>query len=183
MSSQVSANLRLGVPILFQGKRKIEQIYHLRFSAVLRVNFWTESFFLRIYRWSLGKLFYTAERTQTMGIESERELMERVIASAIVSVGTRYVVEVERELLVLRLEISEKGNSLGNVEVIEAVGERLRIVHDRMNGFSGDMYRLLSEVKREIGKITGTKNFGNSDDVQKKRGRPSKNTEAKRDEA
>ena len=83
----------------------------------------------------------------------------------------------------LRLEISEKGNSLGNVEVIEAVGERLRIVHDRMNGFSGDMYRLLSEVKREIGKITGTKNFGNSDDVQKKRGRPSKNTEAKRDEA
>ncbi|MCA9191077.1 MAG: hypothetical protein KDB03_04930 [Planctomycetales bacterium] len=118
-----------------------------------------------------------------MGIESERELMERVIASAIVSVGTRYVVEVERELLVLRLEISEKGNSLGNVEVIEAVGERLRIVHDRMNGFSGDMYRLLSEVKREIGKITGTKNFGNSDDVQKKRGRPSKNTEAKRDEA
>lgn len=111
-----------------------------------------------------------------MGIDAERELMERVIASAIVSVGTKYVVEVERELLVLRLEIIEKGNAVGNVEILEAVSERLRVVHDRMNGFSGDMYRLLSEVKRELGKITSGTNLGVSDKASKKRGRPPKST-------
>lgn len=109
-----------------------------------------------------------------MGIEGEKELMERVVASAIVSVGTKYIVDVERELLMLRLEIIEKGNSLGNLELLSQIEERLRTVHDRMNGLSGDLYRVMLEVKRELTKLTSHSSLGATGKAGKKRGRPPK---------
>ncbi len=109
-----------------------------------------------------------------MGIEGEKELMERVVASAIVSVGTKYIVDVERELLMLRLEIIEKGNSLGNLELLSQIENRLRAVHDRMDGLSGDLYRLMLEVKRELAKLSSHKSASGGGQSGKKRGRPSK---------
>lgn len=109
-----------------------------------------------------------------MGIEGEKELMERVVASAIVSVGTKYIVDVERQLLMLRLELIEKGNSLGDLQVLSQVEERLRSVHDRMDGLSGDIYRLMLEVKREFAKLTTHSNLGSTEKTGKKRGRPPK---------
>jgi len=111
-----------------------------------------------------------------MNKELESELLDRVVASAIVSVGTKYVVEVERELLLLRLEVIEKGNAIGNVELIGTVEERLRNVHERMNGLSGEVLRVLLDVKRELARLGGSTSQARSKANAKKRGRPAKNS-------
>ena len=111
-----------------------------------------------------------------MNKDLESELLDRVVASAIVSVGTKYVVEVERELLLLRLEVIEKGNSIGNIELIGAVEERLRIVQERMNGLSGEVLRVMMDVKRELSRLGRTTNTSVPKGTSKKRGRPAKNS-------
>ena len=110
---------------------------------------------------------------------AEMELVERVIASVIVAVGTRYVVEVERELLMLRLQIVEKGTAIGNVELLDQVSVRLSALNDRMDGFGGEILRVMQEIRREFGRL----NFGSGldaldrDPAGKKRGRPAKSTQ------
>lgn len=110
----------------------------------------------------------------------ESDLMEKVVASVIVAVGTRYVVEVERELLMLRLQILEKGSELGNVEILDHVESRLSRVNERMDGFAGEVLRVIQEVRKELSRLT----FGSSlaglsgDSIARKRGRPSKSVSA-----
>lgn len=106
----------------------------------------------------------------------ESELVDRMISSAIVSVCTRYVVEVERELLQLRLHVAEKGAAVGNMELLGTVEERLTKVHDRMNGVSGDLLRLMTEVKRELSRI-GLGAVSTVGNATKKRGRPAKGSD------
>ena len=103
----------------------------------------------------------------------ENALLDRVVASAIVSVCTRYVVEVERELLSLRLQVFERGTELGNIELLGTVEERLSNVHDRMNGLSGDVLKLMTEVRKELSRI-GSTGTADPDSQGKKRGRPPK---------
>jgi hypothetical protein len=101
-----------------------------------------------------------------------------MVASVIVAVGTKYVVEVERELLMLRMQILEKGSELGNIEVLDRVGDRLARVSDQMQGMAGEVQKVLMEMKRELSRL----NFGSlvrSDlDLTEKgrRGRPPKST-------
>jgi hypothetical protein len=112
----------------------------------------------------------------------ESDLVERVVASVIVAVGTRYVVEVERELLTLRIQILEKGSELGNVELLDDVESRLSRVSERMDGVTGDVLRVMQDVRKELSRL----NFGSTDGAfgekttAKKRGRPAKSS---RDEA
>lgn len=113
-----------------------------------------------------------------MNKELESELLDRVVASAIVSVGTKYVVEVERELLLLRLEVIEKGNAIGNVELLGAVEERLRSVQERMNGLSGEVLRVMLDVKRELARLGSSTSPAADKSSGKKRGRPAKNSNA-----
>lgn len=108
----------------------------------------------------------------------ESDLVERVVASVIVAVGTRYVVEVERELLMLRIQILEKGSELGNVELLDDVESRLSRVNERMDGISGEVLRVMQEVRKELSRL----NFGSTGGAfsananSKKRGRPAKST-------
>lgn len=108
----------------------------------------------------------------------ESDLVERVVASVIVAVGTRYVVEVERELLMLRIQILEKGSELGNVELLDDVESRLSRVNERMDGISGEVLRVMQEVRKELSRL----NFGSTggafgaNETGKKRGRPAKST-------
>ena len=87
----------------------------------------------------------------------ENDLLERMVASVIVAVGTRYVVEVERELLLLRMQILEKGSELGNIEVLDRVSDRLTKVSDQMQGMAGEVQKVLLEMKKELSRL----NFGN----------------------
>jgi hypothetical protein len=80
----------------------------------------------------------------------ENDLLERMVASVIVAVGTRYVVEVERELLLLRMQILEKGSELGNIEVLDRVSDRLTKVSDQMQGMAGEVQKVLVEMKKEL---------------------------------
>ncbi len=111
-----------------------------------------------------------------MSKKVETELVERVIASVLVAVGTRYVVEVERELLMLRIQVLEKGSELGNVELLEDVEARLSRVNERMDGFAGEVLRVMQDVRRELSRLNFGSTVGNltGDDVGKKRGRPPK---------
>ncbi len=108
----------------------------------------------------------------------ENDLLERMVASVIVAVGTRYVVEVERELLILRMQILEKGSELGNIEVLDGVSDRLTKVSDQMQGMAGEVQKVLVEMKKELSRL----NFGNMirSDVEStekgRRGRPPKNS-------
>lgn len=108
----------------------------------------------------------------------ESDLVERVVASVIVAVGTRYVVEVERELLMLRIQLLEKGSELGNVELLDDVESRLSRVNERMDGVVGEVLRVMQDVRKELARL----NFGSSDGAfgangsPKKRGRPAKSS-------
>ena len=108
----------------------------------------------------------------------ESDLVERVVASVIVAVGTRYVVEVERELLMLRIQLLEKGSELGNVELLDDVESRLSRVNERMDGVTGDVLRVMQDVRKELARL----NFGSTDGAfgtsttVKKRGRPAKSS-------
>ena len=108
----------------------------------------------------------------------ENDLLERMVASVIVAVGTRYVVEVERELLILRMQILEKGSELGNIEVLDGVSDRLTKVSDQMQGMAGEVQKVLVEMRKELSRL----NFGNMmrSDVEStekgRRGRPPKNS-------
>lgn len=109
----------------------------------------------------------------------ETELVERMVASAIVAVGTRYVVEVERELLQLRVQVLEQGNELGNIELLGEVEERLGQVNERMDGLAGEMVKVMHELRKELSRLNPTS--GNSpkptSTQSKKRGRPPKATD------
>ena len=108
----------------------------------------------------------------------ESDLVERMVASVIVAVGTRYVVEVERELLLLRMQILEKGSELGNIEVLDRVSDRLTKVSDQMQGMAGEIQKVLVEMKKELTRL----NFGSMlrSDVEptekSRRGRPPKHS-------
>lgn len=106
----------------------------------------------------------------------ETELVERVIASVMVAVGTRYVVEVERELLMLRIQVLEKGSELGNVELLDDVEARLSRVNERMDGFAGEVLRVMQDVRRELSRLNFGSAVGNvtGEVAGKKRGRPPK---------
>lgn len=101
-----------------------------------------------------------------------------MVASVIVAVGTRYVVEVERELLLLRMQILEQGSELGNVEVLDRVSDRLTKVSDQMQGMAGEVQKVLVEMKKELSRL----NFGNvlrsdAESTEKgRRGRPPKSS-------
>ena len=107
----------------------------------------------------------------------ESDLLERMVASVIVAVGTRYVVEFERELL-LRMQILEQGNELGNIAVLDRVCDRLTKVSDQMQGMAGEVQKVLVEMKKELSRL----NFGSmlrSDTeptVKGRRGRPPKSS-------
>ena len=108
----------------------------------------------------------------------ENDLLERMVASVIVAVGTRYGVEVERELLLLRMQILEKGSELGNIEVLDRVSDRLTKVSDQMQGMAGEVQKVLVEMKKELSRL----NFGSvlRNDVatteKGRRGRPPKSS-------
>ena len=108
----------------------------------------------------------------------ESDLLERMVASVIVAVGTRYVVEVERELLLLRMQILEKGSELGNIEVLDRVSDRLAKVSDQMQGMAGEIQKVLVEMKKELTRL----NFGSMlrnevESTEKgRRGRPPKSS-------
>ncbi len=108
----------------------------------------------------------------------ESDLLERMVASVIVAVGTRYVVEVERELLLLRMQILEQGSELGNIEVLDSVNDRLSKVSDQMQGMAGEVQKVLVELKKELSRL----NFGSilrcdSEASEKgRRGRPPKSS-------
>jgi hypothetical protein len=108
----------------------------------------------------------------------ENDLLERMVASVIVAVGTRYVVEVERELLLLRMQILEKGSELGNIEVLDRVSDRLTKVSDQMQGMAGELQKVLLEMKKELSRL----NFGSMlrNEVEPadkgRRGRPPKSS-------
>ena len=108
----------------------------------------------------------------------ENDLLERMVASVIVAVGTRYVVEVERELLLLRMQILERGSELGNIEVLDRVSDRLTKVSDQMQGMAGEVQKVLVEMKKELSRL----NFGNTlrseagPAEKSRRGRPPKNS-------
>lgn len=106
----------------------------------------------------------------------ESDLVERVVASVIVAVGTRYVVEVERELLMLRIQVLEKGSELGNVELLDDIESRLSRVNERMEGFSGEVLRVMQEVRRELSRLNFTSAVGafGANENAKRRGRPAK---------
>ena len=109
----------------------------------------------------------------------ENDLLERMVASVIVAVGTRYVVEVERELLLLRMQILEQGSELGNIEVLDRVSERLTKVSDQMQGMAGEVQKVLVEMKKELSRL----NFGSmlrtdAEPTEKgRRGRPPKSSQ------
>ena len=102
-----------------------------------------------------------------------------MVASVIVAVGTRYVVEVERELLLLRMQILEQGSELGNIEVLDNVSDRLTKVSDQMQGMAGEVQKVLVEMKKELSRL----NFGSmlrsdTEPTEKgRRGRPPKSSQ------
>ena len=106
----------------------------------------------------------------------ENDLLERMLASVIVAIGTRYVVEVERELLLLRMQILEKGSELGNIEVLDRVSDRLTKVNDQMQGMAGEVQKVLVDMRKELSRL----NFGSllrsdGETTEKsRRGRPPK---------
>ena len=104
----------------------------------------------------------------------ENDLLERMVASVIVAVGTRYVVEVERELLMLRMQILEKGSELGNIEVLDRVSDRLTKVSDQMQGIAGEVQKVLMEMKKELARLNfGTLLRSDAEPTEKgRRGRP-----------
>lgn len=113
------------------------------------------------------------EKKVSRGLETK--LVERVVASAIVAVGTRYVVEVERELLQLRVQILEHGSDLGNMELLGEVEDRLAQVSQRMDGLAGEMVKVMGELRRELSRMSPSP--GTVPPTGKKRGRPPKGAE------
>lgn len=65
---------------------------------------------------------------------------------------------------------------MGNLELLGTVSERLEKVHDRMDGVSGDLLRLILEIKKELTRI-GNNSMSLEESSGKKRGRPSKTKE------
>lgn len=100
----------------------------------------------------------------------ESDLVERVVASVIVAVGTRYVVEVERELLMLRIQVLEKGSELGNVELLDDIESRLSRVNERMEGFSGEVLRVMQEVREELSGSTSLLQWERSEPMRTRKG-------------